>query len=120
MIENSIICEGVLCQASGVKGSILGQRTVVHHGTVIRDSYIMGNDFYQAPVKDTMMIPEHLFIAEDCVIERAIIDKNVSIGKGVQLVNKKKLNHFDGDYVYIRDGIIVVPRGAAIPDGYII
>ena len=120
MVRQSIICEGVLCRAKEVSGSILGQRAVVHRGCVIRDSYIMGNDFYTAPVRDTSLIPENLYIGENCLIERAIIDKNASIGNNVQLVNKKHLRHLDGDDLFIRDGIIVVPRGAVIPDGFVI
>jgi len=120
IISRSIICEGVYCQAKEVTGSILGQRAVVRRGTVIRDSYIMGNDFYLPPVKDATNIPEKLYIDEDCVIQRAIIDKNVSIGKKVRLTNEKNLTHFDGDHLFIRDGIIVVPRGSVIPDGFVI
>jgi glucose-1-phosphate adenylyltransferase len=120
MVEQSIICEGTICHAHSVIRSILGQRSVVGKGTVIKDAYIMGSDFYTAPVKDSIAIPDHFSIGENCYIEKAIIDKNVYIGNSVRLENRKQLNHFDGDYLYIRDGIIVVPRGSSIPDGFVI
>ena len=119
-VQNAIICEGSIVEADIVANSILGQRTVVKRETQIRDSYVMGNDFYQVPMRDTKQLPEELFIGEGCTIKRAIIDRNVHIGKNVQLVNKNNLTSYDGPNIYIRDGIIVVPRGATIPDGFVL
>jgi glucose-1-phosphate adenylyltransferase len=59
-------------------------------------------------------------IGKDVHIENAIIDKNVSIGNGVKLLNKKSLVQYDGEGVFIRDGIIVVPRGAVLPDNFVL
>lgn len=118
-IKNSIICEGSIVQATEVSNSILGLRTVIKKGSIIRDSYIMGNEFYTPPIKNGRL-PEELVIEENCLIEKAILDKHVHIGKGVTLVNKDKLNHYNSDDVYIRDGIIIVPRGATLPEGFIL
>lgn len=119
-VSNSIICEGSIIEAAEVSNSILGQRSVVKRGTKIKDSYIMGNDFYTSPIQDTTKDPAELVIEENCTIRRAIIDRNVHIGKGVQLVNKNNLSHYDGPSIYIRDGIIVVARGATIPSGFVL
>lgn len=119
-LKQTILCEGCLIDADEVTHSILGPRTVVRKGAIIRDSYLMGNDYYSSPVLDNQSLPSEPSIGEDCIINRAIIDKNVSIGRGVQLVNKQKLTHYDGDHVFIRDGIIIVSRGAVIPDGFIL
>lgn len=119
LVNSSIICEGAYIEAKEISRSILGQRSMVHKGSVIRDSYIMGNDFYAPPIPSPRF-PEKFQIGENCVIQNAIIDKHVNIGNNVQLINKKKLSEYDGDNVYIRDGIIVIPRGATIPAGFII
>ncbi|MDB6082052.1 MAG: glgC [Chlamydiia bacterium] len=119
-INNSIICEGSIIEADEITNSLLGPRTVVKRGSIIRDSYVMGNDFYQTPTRTLNSLPEKLYIDENCIIRSAIIDKNASIGKGVQLINKNRLKHFDSKNIYIRDGIIVVPRGAVIPNGFIL
>lgn len=119
-INHSIICEGALVEAEEVGNSILGPRSVVKRGTVIMDSYIMGNDFYKPPVEGTKSFPAELHIGENCVIRRAILDKNVFLGKGVQLINKDRLHEYDSNPVFIRDGIIVVTRGAHLPDGFIL
>ena len=80
----------------------------------------MGNDFYHAPHHDSHGLPDKLVIEENCTIKKAIIDKNVFIGKGSQLINKNNLREYDGQGVFIRDGIIVVQRGAVIPPGFIL
>ena len=59
-------------------------------------------------------------IGPRCRIRRAIIDKNVRIGKRVVLENRKRLASYDdpGQRFYIRDGIIVVVKGAVLEDGF--
>jgi glucose-1-phosphate adenylyltransferase len=63
-------------------------------------------------------LPEEFSIGENCIIEKAIIDEHAYIGNKVRLINKDKLDTFDGDGVYIRDGIIIVTTGTKLPDGY--
>lgn len=117
-IEYSIICEGSVIEASSVSNSILGPRTVVHKESIIKDSYLMGNEFYYPPVRDTHRFPNELHIGKNCRIEGAIIDKNVRIGNDVRLINENKLSTYNSEHVYIRDGIIIVPCGANLPDGF--
>lgn len=119
-LAQTILCEGCVIEADEITHSLLGPRSVVHKGSIIRDSYLMGNDYYCSSVKDTQGIPATPQIGENCIIKRAILDKNVHLGKGVQLINKQKLTHYDGGNVFIRDGIIIVPRGASLPDGFIL
>jgi len=119
-IKQTILSEGSIIEADEINRCLLGPRTVIHKGSIIRDSYLMGNDYYYAPVQDHHRLPLRPHIGEDCIIRRAIIDKNVCIGKGVQLINKQKLDNYDSPNVLIRDGIIVVPNGAVIPDGFIL
>ncbi len=119
-INQSIVCEGSIVAAHEISHSILGPRTVIQSGTVIKDSYLMGNDFYHPPMPDTNRLPEEIYIGRNAVIRHAIIDKNVCIGHDVQLVNKNKVSHYNGENIYIRDGIIVVTRGAHIPDEFVL
>lgn len=117
-ITNSILCEGVVVAAQEVTNSILGMRSIVHEGTIIRNSYVIGNDYYTAPLKPK--IPKPYLIGKNCVIEKAIIDKQVYIGNNVKLVNQNNLMHYNSDDIYIRDGVIIVTRGATLPDGFIL
>jgi glucose-1-phosphate adenylyltransferase len=118
-VNQSIICEGSFVEANEISNSILGPRSVVKKGSIIRNSYIMGNDFYCPPI-DTGRLPKDLQIGENCFIRNAIIDKHVCIGNHVQLINKNNLMFYNSDNVYIRDGIIVVTSGTHIPEGYIL
>lgn len=116
-IQNSIICEGSIIEANEVTHSILGQRTRIKKNSVIKYSYLIGNDFYRSPGPESCL-PENFEVGENCHIERAIIDKHVCIGNNVQLINKNKLLHYSSDEIFIRDGIIIVARGAYIPDNF--
>jgi glucose-1-phosphate adenylyltransferase len=119
LVNQSILCEGCIVEADEISHSILGPRTVVKKGTIITSSYIMGHDYYNSPAK-TSTLPEELHIGKNCIITKSIIDKNVYIGDNVRLINKNNLSHYDGNNIYIRDGIIIVPRGATISDGFVL
>ena len=58
-----------------------------------------------------------LGIGRDVVLDRVIVDKNARIADGVRLVNEAGVNHADGDGYYIRNGIIIVPKGAKVKAG---
>ena len=117
-ISNSIICEGSLIEAKEVTNSIIGLRSQVGKGTIIRDSIIMGNHFYMPPEHKSEPLSKEFSIGENCIIEKAIIDEFVEIKNDVKLINKKKLTQYDGDGIYIRQGIIIVPSGTHLPDGF--
>lgn len=118
-ILNSIICEGSFVEAAEVTHSIIGLRSIVKQGSIIRRSYVIGNDFYSSSSQSAGTSNNPL-IGEYCIIDHAIIDKNVHIGRNVQLINKDKLMNYSSDKICIRDGIIIVPRGAYLPDGFIL
>jgi glucose-1-phosphate adenylyltransferase len=119
-LKQTILCEGSIVDADEVTHSLLGPRTVIHKGSIIRDSYIMGNDYYHSPVRDHQKLPATPQIGENCMIKRAIIDKNVHIGRGVRLINQEGLTHYNGEGVYIREGITIVSRGTSLPDGFVL
>lgn len=117
-VRNSIICEGSVVYADEISSSILGQKAIVGRGTVIQDSYIMGQEVpYSGHVSS---VENNHFIGDDCFIQKAILDKNATVGNGVRLVNTHNLVEFDSPNVYIRDGIIVVPKGAVVPDNFVL
>jgi len=118
-IMNAIICDGSLVQAAEVSNSIIGLRSIVKQGSIIKNSYILGNDFYSSQIHPGG-IQSNPIIGENCIIDHAIIDKNVFIGNNVRLINKDKLMNYSNDKICIRDGIIVVPRGTHLPDGFIL
>lgn len=118
-INHSLLCEGAVLEETEVSHSIIGPRTLIKSGSKIHHSYIMGNEFFKTH-ETNKRLPSQFHIGNNCIIKKAIIDRHACIGNNVQLVNKKKLSHYDGSNIYIRDGIIIVPQGASIPDNFII
>lgn len=119
-IENSIICEGAIIEADQIIHSIIGLRVHIKRGTIIKDSIIMGHHYYLRPSHQAEKLPDKFEIGENCTIEQTIIDEHVQIGNDVRLTNEKNLDTYDGDGVFIRDGIIVVTTGTIIPDGFVL
>ncbi|PCI77387.1 glucose-1-phosphate adenylyltransferase [Candidatus Aerophobetes bacterium] len=111
-ISDSMICDGCIIKGKEISNSIIGMRCVIQKGVKIKNSIVLGNRHYKT-AKDTPF-----FIGENSHLDKVILDENVHIGKNVELINKNKLDHYDGDNIYIRDGIIVVPSGAHIPDNF--
>jgi glucose-1-phosphate adenylyltransferase len=114
-IDSSIVAEGCDLAACVVTDSVVGIRTRVSPGSTITRSVLLGADFYQEedPGSDAVS----LGIGRDVVIEGAIIDKNARIADGVRLSNPDGIQQADGDGWCIRDGIIVVPKGAVVRRG---
>jgi len=88
----------------------------------IEDSIVMGSDFLESLEEISKNLASgrpHIGIGRNTHIRRAIIDKNVRIGKNVRLLNRDGIENYDhpSKSLYIRDGIIIVPKNATIPDG---
>lgn len=118
-VTQCILSDGAIIEGKEIHNSIIGIRCHVGKGTIIRDSIIMGSHTYSPP-KQLHVGPKKYGIGQNCLIEKAIIDEHVYIGNNVQLVNKKNLSTYDGDGIFIRDGIIVVASGTVIPDNFIL
>ena len=121
-IDNSMVSEGCIMNGVYARNSIIGLRSRLDVGVRIEDSIIMGSDFFESIEEIRSNIERnapHIGIGENTVIKRAIIDKNVRIGKNVKLLNNAGVDIRDGENgcYYIREGIIIVPKGAVIADG---
>lgn len=115
-INSSIVCEGSMIQDATISDSVIGLRSVIRPGSKLSRVIFMGADFYEKERNDG----HGLGIGHNCVIENAILDKDVRIGDDVQLVNREGIKNGERDGIVIHDGIIVVPKSAQIPSGYIL
>jgi len=120
-VDHAILCEGSIIEAQEITHSIIGVRSMIHEGTIIRDSILMGNEYYDRPPLTSGEEIFQLSIGRNCRIEKSILDENVSIGDNVQLINRHGHINFDSSdgLIAVRDGIIVIPRGTHIPTGYV-
>lgn len=121
-IDNSMVSEGCILHGVYARNSIIGLRSRIDAGVKIDSSIIMGSDYFE-PLDEMKAnisrgVP-HIGIGKDTIIRRAIIDKNVRIGKNVKLLNTAAVENYDDPSraYYIRDGIIIVPKGSLITDG---
>ncbi|HMR92546.1 MAG TPA: glucose-1-phosphate adenylyltransferase, partial [Chitinophagaceae bacterium] len=122
-LEKTVIAEGSIINASRMDKCVVGIRSRVGHGSTIVNCYMMGNDYYETinDINDAQQkgIPP-LGIGNRCYIKNAIIDKNCRIGDDVRINGGSHLPNGDHPLYGIKDGIVVVKKGAVIPNGYVI
>jgi glucose-1-phosphate adenylyltransferase len=114
-IESSIVAEGCILDRCHISSSVVGIRTKIDAGARITRSVLNGADFYE---EETTAADIPLGIGRDVVLDRVIVDKNARIADGVRLINQAGIQHADGETHYIRNGIIIVPKGATLPRGF--
>lgn len=122
-IDRSLVSDGCIINAKEVIRSVIGNRSRIGDDTVIQNSYIMGNDFYQNidDMKEAVENNKQLIgIGERCFINNAIVDKNCKIGNDVHINGGKHLENSATRLYVIKDGIVVIKKGAVIPDGFTI
>ena len=98
--------EGSHIDRCTIESSIVGIRTSIQRGAVIRRSVLLGADFHEADDEAPARGDNpRLGIGRDVVLDRVIVDKNARIGDGARLVNEAGVEHADGDGYYIRNGV---------------
>ena len=116
-LKDVLISEGCRIQKAEIVHSVVGVRSQIRAGTRIKNSIVMGSDYYDQPGKSSD-IP--LGVGPKCDIEGAILDKNVRLGKGVVIRPFPRGTDTDTETWVVRDGIVVIPKDAQIPAGTII
>ena len=109
--HNVLIGEGCIITNAKIEHSVIGLRSMIQRGTRIKDSIIMGADYYD----HSGDIP--IGIGERCDIEGAIIDKNVRMGSDVVIRPFPRGTEIQNDLYTIKDGIVVLPKRCVIPSG---
>ena len=116
-ISDSIVCEGSQIQTARITKSIVGIRSIIKEGVQIRDSIVMGADYFDGE-HGAHEIP--LGIGGNTTIERAIVDKNARIGSNVVIRGREDLPDRMEETYAIVDGIVIILKNAVIPDGTVI
>jgi glucose-1-phosphate adenylyltransferase len=115
-LRQAIISDGCIISDAHLERCVIGIRSIIQSGATVRNSIIMGADHFELIGGDPSL--PHIGIGRNCVIDRAIIDKNARIADGVVITPEGKPENFDADNFFIRDGIVVVPKNAVIPAGF--
>ncbi|HEY7479933.1 MAG TPA: glucose-1-phosphate adenylyltransferase [Gemmatimonadales bacterium] len=119
-VERSVIADGCIINDAAIQHSLIGVRSRIEAGASIRDSLLMGADYYETPDRAPPRGAPPIGIGQGTSIEGAIVDKNARIGDSVRISSEGKPSNFDGPNFYVRDGIVVVPKNAVIPSGTVI
>jgi len=114
-LHDVLLSEGCLIKSSSISHSVVGLRSQVRRGSVITDSIMLGADYYTSPFHHSS-----LGIGENCYIQGAIIDKNVSVGAGTVIKPFPRGTNIEISGAIIRDGIVVVPKDTVLPAGTLI
>jgi len=118
-ISESVISDGCYFGAGAhITRSVIGIRSHIDERCKIEESIIMGADSAERLGEPKAMTRPGL--RPGVVVRRAILDKNVIIGEGAQIINAKGIDHMDGENFCIRDGIVVIPKNTVIPPGTVI
>ena len=111
-LTDVLFTEGCVACRAEIRNAIIGLRSQIGEGARIVDSIVMGADVYE---KVRAEVP--MGIGPDCHIEGAILDKNVRLGRGVQIRPFPRGTELDAGHFVVQDGIVVIPKGTTLPAG---
>jgi glucose-1-phosphate adenylyltransferase len=125
VLDRVIVSDGCVIQSgTQIERSIVGVRSQVGKNVRFRDVVMIGADHYESDEPELALDAVHplppIGVGDGTLIERAILDKDCRIGRDVRIVNAKKQDEAEGENFVIRDGIVVIPKGAVVRDGEVI
>ena len=120
VLRSALVSEGSFIAEAEIEHSVVGIRSRIGPKSRLRSVLVLGADYYETLEEIDQAARRGLppvGIGGDSEIERAIIDKNARIGRGVRITSKIGEPDRDGDGYYLRDGIVIVPKNGVLPDG---
>ncbi|SHN00291.1 glucose-1-phosphate adenylyltransferase [Polaribacter sp. KT 15] len=120
-LNKTIIADGCIINAEKIEKSVIGIRSRIGKETIVTNTYMMGNDFYES-LEDIKKnnIENQVGIGDRCTINNCIIDKNCRIGDDTKINGGPHLEDIETETYQIKEGIVVVKKGAIIPKGTVI
>lgn len=121
LLERTIIAEGCIIHAKEIRNAVIGIRSRIGVGTVITNCYIIGSDFYETLTEMSYNIQRGLpkvGIGDNCSLHNVIVDKDCRIGDNVTINGGNHLPDQDHSLYTVKDGVVVLKKGAVIPDGF--
>lgn len=120
-LNNTIVADGCIVLADKIERSVIGVRSRIGRGSIVRETYMMGSDYYEkldevVELTNTQQ-PPPIGVGERCYIEHAILDKDCRIGNDVRIVGGKHLPDGDFEHYTVQDGVIVIKKNAVIANG---
>ena len=120
-ITQTLVSEGCIIHAKQLHNCVIGIRSRIGTGSVLDSCYIMGSDFYETideiAANFAKGIPK-VGIGDNCVLKNVIADKDCRIGDNVKITGGTHLTDGDHELLTIKEGIVVIKKGAILPNGY--
>lgn len=122
-LNNVLMGDGCRFYESEVSNSVVGLRSIINPGAKISRSVLMGADYFETQseiVENERRGRPGIGIGQGSTIEGAIVDKNARIGRNVTIRHLRDRPDMETDNWVARDGLVIVPKNALIPDGTVI
>lgn len=122
-IDHAVIADGCIINRAEMIYSVLGIRTIVGEQSHLRRVVALGADYYESAdsiMKNVEIGRPRIGIGSNCRIENAIIDKNARIGNNCVITPDGKPENVDHAHYFIRDGIVIIPKGGVVPHNTVI
>jgi glucose-1-phosphate adenylyltransferase len=121
ILNKTVIADGCVINAEKIERSVIGIRSRIGKETIVTKTYMMGNDKYESleEIKNKK-IEIQLGIGDRCFINNCIIDKNCRIGDDSRINGGLHLKDIETHTYLVKDGIVVIKKGAVIPKGTVI
>ena len=122
-VSRSIISDGCILFGAHLDRTVVGIRSRIQRGAEVRESIVLGADYYEddeVRASNAAIGIQPIGIGPNCVVHRAIIDKNARIGEGCRLIGSPDRPDEDGDGWCVRDGIVIVPKDATLEPGTVV
>lgn len=116
-----LVAEACMLNAKLIEHSVIGIRSRIGRGSIIKNAIIIGN-YYIQRLEELILGPDEIpmGIGNDCIVENAIIDRDCQIGNNVIIRGGDSLEDIETDMYCVKEGIIVIKKGQIIPDGTVI
>lgn len=121
ILNKAVIGDGCIIQAKKIERSVIGIRSRIGKNSIISNTYMMGNDYYETLEEVENNNKEILMgIGDRCYIHNCIVDKNCRIGDDVRINGGRHIKNIETDNYMVKDGIVVIKKDATIAKGTII
>jgi glucose-1-phosphate adenylyltransferase len=107
-----------MIQAKEIENCIVGNRSRIAAGAVMKNCVTFGNDSYETLAE--LANPKFgiaMGYGANCHLENCIIDKDVRIGENVTIIGSHQMPDTETDHYCIKEGLVIIKKGAVIPSG---
>jgi glucose-1-phosphate adenylyltransferase len=122
-LDQVLLADGCHICDSDISNAVVGLRSIIGPHATICASVIMGADFYETAeekAENQRLGRPDMGIGEGSTVEGAVIDKKARIGRNVHIRSVPERPDEDHEDWVAREGLVIVPKSAVIPDNTVI